>query len=118
MGLFSRKKKGNEVSPFELDWGEITPDGYNSEKRESFYVANFLMTEESSRKLAKIYLSGKINWYEKHLPKGSKHHLRLDISGQREIKFEIDMMRNWKDQTVKQTRMKNDNIDLYIDILA
>jgi hypothetical protein len=39
MGLF-KKKKVNSLSPFDLDWGEITPDIYNGETNEAFHICN------------------------------------------------------------------------------
>ncbi len=92
MGLFSKKKKN---SPFELDWGKITPDGYNSKENKALYVFNHHFLNEESRKFSKVFAGGRVNWYSNRLPKNCKNELLLDIRGQDEITFELQFQEEW-----------------------
>lgn len=98
MGLFGKKKKDTSISPFDLDWGEITPDGYNSDEGKALYTFNHFHLSQEARELSRIYSSGRVNWYSIHLPRNSKHHIILDIRGQEEIEFEFDLQKKWADE--------------------
>jgi hypothetical protein len=113
MGLF-KKKKVNSLSPFDLDWGEITPDIYNGETNEAFHICNHYHISEEGRNISRIFTSGRVVWYHPHLPKKSSHHIRLDIRGQNEISFEIEQHREWKKQ-VQIAVSRKDKIELEID---
>lgn len=117
MGLFSKKKKGISISPFDFDWGEVTPDASSMDEKEAFYVYNFSMIDEQRRDLARIFIANKTLWYEQELPKGFKHHLRLDVSGQEEIEFQVSMMREWKKVTIDKIKEKNIDIEIYMDFI-
>ena len=101
--LFRKKNTGN--NPFALDWGVVTPEQYSKEKNDAVYVLNFDFHVEESRNLAKTFTIGRILWYHKHLPKNCSHNITLDLRGQDEIKFELEIHDQWRAdvlQTVKR----------------
>lgn len=111
MGLFSKKKK-KKNSPFELDWGKITPDGYNSNENKALYVFNHHFLNEESRRLSRIFAGGRVNWYSNHLPGNCKNELLLDIRGQDEVTFELQFQEEWgKGIKEKNTKLlEQDNL--------
>ncbi len=115
MGIF--RKKNKNISPIDLDWGEITPDAYNQDENNAFYVFGFHMIQEESRKMASKYITGKVLWYKYHLPENCSHSIKLDIRGQREIKFEMHMMSTWRKNTIEL--ITNNEVEIVtMDILA
>lgn len=110
MGLFSRKKKNNPTSPFELDWGEITPEGYNASENKALYVFNHDFLSAESRKFSRIYAGGRVNWYIRHLPANCVNEVVLDIRGQDEVTFELDLQKEWG-EGVRQKNSKHTALD-------
>lgn len=112
--IFRKNKQEND--PFKLDWGQVTPDQFNEVKNESFYLFNFNMISEEARAQAMKFAAGKILWYAQQMPK-CKHHARLDIQGQDEIKFKIEQHNDWRNNTLKRIKNKQPKIDIEISII-
>lgn len=98
-----------------LEWGEFTVEGYSG--NEAFIVCNYLMTDKQPREFAKIFLVNRIIRGATQLPPDTKFHIRIDISGQTEIKYEIEMMRAWKAEVLESISNRNNSIEVYIDFL-
>lgn len=117
MGLFSRKKKKEETSPFELDWGEVTPDLVNSEKSEYTNVSNHYLVNDLGREYSPIFTAGRIIWYAKHIPSEYKSSILLDIRGQDEIKYNTDLKKKWGKETRGRIERSLKGIELTINLL-
>jgi hypothetical protein len=81
-------------------------------------VLSFYMVTEEAREMGKKYIVGKILWHMRHLPEKCKFNLRLDIRGQTEIKYEIDLMRAWKASVINEIHKTEPTADIYMDIIA
>lgn len=105
MNLFRKRKTDINLSPFEFDWGEVTPDLVNSDKGEYTNISNHYLVNNEGRKLSPIFSTGRVIWYSKHLPHNLKPLVLLDIRGQDEISFNTD---------VKKTGAKKPELELKI----
>lgn len=66
----------------ELDWGPVTPEGYDDTKREALHVlnVNFIGAENRNRVLK--FVVARMLHFHRHLPTGSSQRVRLDLRGQ------------------------------------
>jgi hypothetical protein len=117
MGLFGKKKKDISISPFDLDWGEVTPDLISSEKSEYTNISNHYLINDLGRELSPIFTAGRITWYSKHIPSEYKPLVLLDIRGQDEIKFNTELKKNWGKGTRDRIENTVNGIELTINLL-
>lgn len=117
MGLFGKKKKSISVSPFDLDWGEVTPDLISAEKSEYINISNHRLTSDFGKELSPIYTAGRIVWYTKHIPPTYKPLILLDIRGQDEIKFNSEVKKDWGKETRSRIENSVNGIELTINLL-
>lgn len=113
--IFKKSKQDN--NPFKLDWGEVSPDLFSEEKNETVYVLNFDFLSQESRELAMDFTVGKILWYQKHLPNNCAHIIDLDLRGQDEIKYELEIQDNWRDDVLKKIKQVAPEIRIEINII-
>lgn len=101
--------------PYLLNWGTISPEFYNSDKKIALHVFNFLLKNEENRTLSIKFISGKIKWYAKHSPKGCSQIIRIDARGQ-QLSFEIliDLKKTLHNRISKEVQ----NIKFEIEILT
>ena len=68
---------------WELNWGPVTPEGFNSEKNQAIIVMNVDLTSIAKVEHVVAYVAGKISWYALHLPKNASQLVYFDITGQK-----------------------------------
>jgi len=115
--MFFKSKKETPVDPFELDWGEITPDGYNQNEKSSLCVFAHSLISEEARPLSSIFAAGRIVWYNNHLPEGTANKVLLDIRGQDAMKYEFEIQENWAKELRSRTIDVHSNMILEIECL-
>jgi hypothetical protein len=64
-----------------LDWGKITPEGSNG--NEILYVYNHDLSSMEKVDRTVRYITGRLNYYEMHLPENARHVIEIDIRGQK-----------------------------------
>jgi hypothetical protein len=87
MNWFSKK---NKINPLKLDWGIITADFDNIEKKEIIHVFNSDMTKKKNNNLTKSFVINKYNYYKIHLPKNRTQNFIFDLRGQNITKKESE----------------------------
>lgn len=65
-----------------LDWGRVTPEAVNSDANEFFYIYNHDLTSTKKVDRTLRFILGRLVYYDRHLPKGPKHKIKIDIRGQ------------------------------------
>lgn len=113
--LFKKNKKDD--SPNSLDWGAVTPEMYSQEKNKAVYVLNFSLVSEEAQELSKQFTIGRIIWYQQHLPENCAHEITLDLRGQTEITFELEMQDGWRNEVYQTVRDRVPGINIEINIL-
>lgn len=108
MGLFSK-------NPFELDWGSITPDGYNEVEKTALSVFNFDISSAEKIDRCIVFCIGKALWLEKHLPAKTVQKFVFDLRGQ-PLPF-LDRARRMKDEILTGIRSNEPEMVLNIEIL-
>jgi hypothetical protein len=108
MGLFSK-------NPYDLDWGSITPDGYNDADKVALSVFNFDISSVEKIDRCIVFCVGKVLWLNKHLPKETTQKITLDLRGQ-PLPF-LTRARKMNDEILKIIQAKNPEIVLNIEIL-
>jgi hypothetical protein len=111
------KKSKSVPNPFELDWGEITPDIYEKDKNEITNVAAHFISNEDGQRFSPIYVAGRVLWYNEHLPTELKQRVLLDIRGQDEIKYNTEIKANWGKATRSRVEAKKENLEFVINLL-
>lgn len=101
------------TSPSELDWGAVTPEGYNREKNEALFVFNFYMVSDEAKTLAKEFVLGRILWYSIHLPPDCSFLIHVDL---RDQAISIDKLNAWRDDITNKIA-QNSNIKIEITFL-
>lgn len=84
--------------PYELDWGNVTPDGFDEKNQEIVHVFNFDISSKDKIDNCIIFSVGKIVWSHFHIPEGIKQKLVFDLRGQplvfleraRKMKYDIN----------------------------
>lgn len=65
-----------------LDWGPVTPEGYDGQKREALQILNMKLVGEANRRRAVRFVTARVVHFSKHLPENSSQRLRFDLRGQ------------------------------------
>ncbi|RXK85273.1 hypothetical protein [Filimonas effusa] len=105
----------NWSSLFDLDWGQITPDGYNEELNQVLHVFNFDMSSKENLKRILSYITGRIIWMSYNAPLGSSHRVVLDIRGQ---PFALlDRAKKIKNSIIEQLQLRDFTAEINIEIL-
>ncbi len=79
--------------PYNLDWGPVTPDGYDRGKNEALWIVNFNLSTKEQIFRVTNFLIGEIVWAKLNLPDGCIERIIIDISGQR---IGLEELRNIK----------------------
>lgn len=101
--------------PYELDWGNITPEGFDQEKKEVIHIFNFDISSAEKVSKCSVFSVGKIIWVNKHIPKGTTQKVILDLRGQ-PITF-LDRARKMKYDILQQVTQIESDIVIDIEIL-
>jgi hypothetical protein len=101
--------------PYELNWGNVTPDGFNEEKKEVINIFNFDISSAEKISRCVIFSVGKIIWINKHIIKGTKQKVIFDLRGQ-PITF-LDRARKMKQDILKQVTQIKPDVIVDIEIL-
>lgn len=108
MGLFSK-------NPYDLDWGNVTPDGYNEAEKMALSVFNFDISSAERIDRCIIYSVGKILWLNKHLPEETTQKVLFDLRGQ-PLPF-LDRAKRMKEEILKTIQSKEPKVVVNIEIL-
>jgi len=73
-----------------LDWGQVTPEGANTDINEFYYVYNHDLSSEEKIDRTIRFIVGRLNYYDIHLPPNPKHVVKLDVRGQEISDFTRD----------------------------
>lgn len=65
-----------------LDWGQITPEGYNTQTKVVLHVFNHDLTSSEKIDRTVRFIVGRVNYYELHVPPGATHLIKIDARGQ------------------------------------
>ncbi len=99
------------MNPYVLDWGNITPEGFNEKQQEALHVFNFDISSVDKISMCTIFIAGKIFWTSKHIPNGVSQKIVIDLRGQtitlleRARKMKADVLQKIKhlDSTINTT---------------
>ena len=103
------------MDPFVLQWGEITPEGYDENINQALHVFNFYLLDEVARKYSSIFINGRVNWFVKHLPPLCAHLIRVDTSGQA---ISIEILNQWRDEVLNKLRKEFPSLKIEMEILV
>ena len=81
------------MNPFDLDWGTVTPEGWNNEKQEALHVYNVALTKGATLERAKRFIVGRIIHFSHHIPSGATQKVVIDARGQG---FPVSYLRKFK----------------------
>lgn len=101
--------------PYGLNWGNVTPDGVNEEKKEVINIFNFDISSAEKIFRCVIFSVGKIIWINKHIINGTKQKVIFDLRGQ-PITF-LDRARKMKQDILQQVTQIKPDIIVDIEIL-
>ena len=65
-----------------LDWGQVTPEGANTDVNEFYYVYNHDLSSVEKVDRTVRFIIGRLNYYDLHLPPNPRHVVRIDGRGQ------------------------------------
>ena len=102
-------------NPFELDWGEVTPEGFDDSKNQALHVLNCFLQSTESRNLCQIFLVGRIVWFSKHLPPNCSHRVRLDTRGQ---SISVNTLYKWREVALSKIRERMPAVQVEIEFLV
>jgi hypothetical protein len=77
----------------DLDWGTVTPEGYDGAKREALHVLNVNLIGEENRSRVVKFVVARVSHFGKHLPEGSSQRVILDLRGQGIGNKTLDLVR-------------------------
>lgn len=103
------------MEPFKADWGAVTPEGYDRNQNQAFYVYNFYMQGPESRDLSQIFLVGKLIWSHQHLPAGCSYRVRIDLGGQ---SVSVNTLNKWRRDALSKIQVKVPSIQVEIEFLV
>lgn len=66
----------------DLDWGSITPEFYNEEKKSVVHVFNHCLVGEENVSRAIKFAIGRIEWFRNYLSIECSHEVAFDDRGQ------------------------------------
>ena len=70
-------------SPLAMDWGKITPDGFDSATKTALHIFSMNLSTPVLRELCMTFVLGKLRWYHKHLPAEVQQRVIFDVRGQK-----------------------------------
>jgi hypothetical protein len=105
----------SSIDPYTLDWGNFTPDGYDTKKKEAIYAFNFDISSQPNIERSKIFAVGKIIWAYSHIPKDSQQKIVFDFRGQPLAL--LDRARRIKEDIEQRIHDANPSINIVIEIL-
>ena len=65
-----------------LDWGQVTPEGATVDTNTFVYVYNHDLASIENIDRTIRFITGRLFYYDKHLPKDPIHKIKIDIRGQ------------------------------------
>ena len=103
------------TNPYELDWGNVTPDGYQIETREVLYVFNFDISSTAKIERCILFTIGKIIWTDKHIPENTNQKVIFDLRGQ-PLMF-LERARKMKEAVIGGIKKNSPSLNIIIEIL-
>ena len=103
------------MNPFELDWGGVTPEGFDKSKNQVLHVLNIYMQNTEGRRLSLIFLVGRLIWFNKHLPPNCSHRIRIDIGGQT---IPLKILNKWRESALSIIHKKIPTVNIEIEFLV
>lgn len=103
---------------FDLNWGEISPDLYDEKNNEAVYVFNFSFISPEARNLVKKFAVGKVLWYHDQLPKNCRQVVELDLRGQDEIKYELEIQDEWIEDASNRIKKINNKANFHFGLIV
>lgn len=91
---------------FNLDWGPITPEGYDEENNQIIHVFNHNLEKKEYIQRSIIFIIGRIKFYKIHIPHGCSQKVVIDARGQTIIYSNLKSIKN------KIIEILNDNIKI------
>ncbi|MFN8396986.1 MAG: hypothetical protein U0176_20335 [Bacteroidia bacterium] len=76
-------EKHESMNPLTLDWGKITPDGYDTASKTALHIFSMNLSTPVLRELCMTFVLGKLRWYHKHLPAEVQQRVIFDVRGQK-----------------------------------
>ena len=70
------------MNELDLDWGKITPEGYDDTNREALHILNVNFIGEESRNRVVKFAVARMLYFHRHLPEDSSQRIRFDLRGQ------------------------------------
>jgi hypothetical protein len=70
------------VNPFDLDWGEVTPEFANENRRLALHVVNHDLGNPANVRRTLRFLVARSRWFARHLPAEWRQHIVIDDRGQ------------------------------------
>jgi hypothetical protein len=101
--------------PYHLDWGAITPEGYNKETKELLHVFNIDVSSRDNIQRCTVFIIGRIAWFNMQAPAGSSQKIVLDLRGQ--ALTLLDRARKMKAEIIEGSTTLNPSLQLIIEIL-
>jgi len=101
--------------PYHLDWGAITPEGYNKESNELLHVFNIDASSRDNIQRCTIFIIGRVAWFNMHAPAGSSQKIMLDLRGQ--ALTLLDRATKMKAEIISESQRLNPSLTLIIEIL-
>lgn len=65
-----------------LDWGQITPESYNTATKVVTHVFNHDLSSDEKIDRTIRFITGRLHYFDHHLPEDSKHDIKIDVRGQ------------------------------------
>lgn len=105
----------NKSNPYDFDWGNITPDGFDEVNNVALFVFNFDVSASDSIEMSKVFCYGKIVWATMNIPK-CNYRLVWDLRGQ-PLTF-IDRARKMKKELIESlAEFREKFVEVNIEIL-
>lgn len=99
--------------PYTMDWGAVSPEGYDSIQNQLLYVLNVDFSNTANRERIAAYVVGRISWYSIQGPAGASHRVIFDLRGQEPLC--LDAAERLKPEMIKQLTEKM-GLKVFIDI--
>lgn len=77
-----------------LNWGNVTPEGYEDATKEALHVLNVNFIGEENRSRALKFICARVLHFHLHLPKNSSQRVRFDLRGQLVRSKNLEHVRN------------------------
>jgi hypothetical protein len=65
-----------------LDWGHVTPEGYNRQTNVVLHVFGHDLSSLEKIDRTVRFIVGRVIYYELHVPAGATHFIKIDARGQ------------------------------------